>query len=57
MVTSKDVARIANVSASTVSRVFSNPSLVNKETSEKVITVAKQPSLYPERCCTQPQVE
>ncbi len=42
MVTSKDVAKIANVSASTVSRVFSNPALVNKETSEKVLNVAKQ---------------
>jgi len=42
MVTSKDVAKVASVSASTVSRVFSNPSLVNKETSEKVFSVAKQ---------------
>ena len=35
MVSSKQVAEMAGVSISTVSRVFSNPSLVNKKTLEK----------------------
>jgi len=42
MVTSKDVAKAANVSVSTVSRVFSNPALVNKATIEKVEAIARQ---------------
>ncbi len=42
MVTSKDVAKAAQVSVSTVSRVFSNPALVNKATIEKVETIARQ---------------
>ncbi|MDD5293711.1 MAG: LacI family DNA-binding transcriptional regulator [Candidatus Izemoplasmatales bacterium] len=42
MVTSKDVAKAANVSVSTVSRVFSNSALVNKETIAKVEAVARQ---------------
>lgn len=42
MITSKEVAKIANVSVSTVSRVFSNPALVNKSTIEKVEAIARQ---------------
>ncbi len=42
MITSKEVAKAANVSVSTVSRVFSNPVLVNKATIEKVEAIAKQ---------------
>lgn len=41
VVTSKDVARAANVSQPTVSRVFSNPDLVKPETAQKVLDTAR----------------
>lgn len=47
MVTSKDVAKSANVSISTVSRVFSNPSLVNEETIEKIKRIAEELNYFP----------
>lgn len=40
-VTSKDVAKLANVSQPTVSRVFSNPDLVKPETAQKVRFASK----------------
>lgn len=40
MVSSKDVAKIAGVSMSTVSRVFSNSDLVNSETAQRVLEIA-----------------
>lgn len=40
MVSSKDVAKMAGVSVSTVSRVFSNPDLVNSETAQRVLEIA-----------------
>lgn len=40
MVSSKDVAKMAGVSVSTVSRVFSNSDLVNRETAQRVLDVA-----------------
>ena len=42
MATIKDVARLAGVNPSTVSRVFSGKAPVKKETSEKVFKVAKE---------------
>jgi DNA-binding LacI/PurR family transcriptional regulator len=40
MVTIKDVARQANVSVATVSRVFSGANVVREETSKKIRDVA-----------------
>ena len=47
MVTSKDVAKAANVSISTVSRVFSNPGYVNEKTIERVRKVARELHYFP----------
>ncbi len=47
MVTSKDVAKAANVSISTVSRVYSNPKLVNEETIQKVKKIAAELNYFP----------
>jgi len=41
MIKMKDVAKLANVSPSTVSRVLSNPDLVQKETRERVLEVVE----------------
>ncbi|GAF63997.1 putative transcriptional regulator [Bacillus sp. TS-2] len=46
-VTRKDVAKIAEVSEATVSRVFSNHHSVKAETKEKVLKVASQLNYYP----------
>ena len=48
MVSSKQVAEMAGVSISTVSRVFSNPSLVNKKTLEKVLKIAEELNYVPD---------
>lgn len=48
MVSSKLVAEMAGVSISTVSRVFSNPSLVNKKTLEKVLKIAEELNYVPD---------
>lgn len=48
MVSSKQVAEIAGVSISTVSRVFSNPKLVNKKTLEKVLKIAEELNYVPD---------
>lgn len=48
MITSKEVAKAANVSISTVSRVFSNPKLVNTETIKKVKEIAAQLNYFPD---------
>jgi LacI family repressor for deo operon, udp, cdd, tsx, nupC, and nupG len=42
-----DVAKLANVSPATVSRVLSNPDLVSKETREKVLNVINQVNYKP----------
>ncbi len=38
----KDIARIANVSSSTVSRALQNSPLISRDTAEKIQTIAKQ---------------
>ena len=48
MVSSKQVAELAGVSISTVSRVFSNPKLVNKKTLEKVLKIAEELNYVPD---------
>lgn len=48
MVSSKQVAEMAGVSISTVSRVFSNPKLVNKKTLEKVLKIAEELNYVPD---------
>lgn len=48
MVSSKQVADLAGVSISTVSRVFSNPNLVNKKTLEKVLKIANELNYVPD---------
>lgn len=48
MVSSKLVAEMAGVSISTVSRVFSNPKLVNKNTLEKVLKIAEELNYVPD---------
>ena len=47
MKTSRDVAKIANVSQATVSRVFSNPDLVSEKTKNKVLKAAKKLNYFP----------
>ncbi len=42
MTTMVDVAKLANVSNATVSRVFSNPDAVSKDTKEKVLKAAEE---------------
>ena len=46
-VTIYDIARAAGVSPSTVSRVFNNQKLVNKDTKEKVLKVVKEYQYQP----------
>ena len=48
MVSSKQVAELAGVSVSTVSRVYSNPKLVNKKTLEKVLKIAEELNYVPD---------
>ena len=47
MVSSKDVAKLAGVSVSTVSRVFSNTELVNEKTAQRVMDAAKKLNYVP----------
>ena len=47
MVSSKDVAKLAGVSVSTVSRVFSNTELVNETTAKRVMDAARQLNYVP----------
>src|SRR4026208_913652 len=47
MVTIKDVARQANVSVATVSRVFSGANVVREETSKRIRDVAARPRYAP----------
>ena len=47
MVTSQDVARIANVSQSTVSRCFRNDVYVNSKTRMRVLKAAEELGYYP----------
>lgn len=47
MVSSKELAKAANVSIATISRVFSNPELVNPKTREKVLRIAKEINYVP----------
>ena len=49
MVTAKDVAKLANVSISTVSRVLNGKSTISKETREKVLDAAQQLGFQPNR--------
>jgi LacI family transcriptional regulator len=49
MITIKDVARLANVSAGTVSNVFNKPECVAPETIERVKNAAKELDYYPNR--------
>src|SRR5688572_30075839 len=42
-----DVAKLANVSPATVSRVLSNPELVSKETRQKVLDVINEVNYKP----------
>lgn len=46
-VTIKDVARLANVSPSTVSRVLSNSNMISEETKERVRKAVKELKYYP----------
>lgn len=48
MVSSKDVAKLANVSQATVSRVLNSPELVRPETVEKVMKAIKQLNYHPD---------
>jgi DNA-binding LacI/PurR family transcriptional regulator len=48
MVSSKKVADLAGVSISTVSRVFSNPSLVNEKTRKKILKIANELNYFPD---------
>lgn len=48
-----DVARIANVSPATVSRVMRHPNLVSKETRDKVLDVIKQLNYQPHMIASQ----
>jgi DNA-binding LacI/PurR family transcriptional regulator len=48
MVTSKEVAKLAGVSISTVSRVFSRPDKVNEKTKEKVLRIAEELHYIPD---------
>ena len=45
--TIKDVAKIANVSEATVSRVMSNSSLISDKTKEKVMEVVRKLDYFP----------
>lgn len=47
MVTINDIARIAGVSKTTVSRVMSNPNIVNQETREKILSIIKEQHFIP----------
>lgn len=47
MVSSKELAKVANVSIATISRVFSNSDLVNPQTREKVLKIAKEINYVP----------
>lgn len=48
LVSSKDVAKLANVSQATVSRVLNTPELVRPETVEKVMKAIKQLNYHPD---------
>ena len=45
--TIKDVAKIANVSEATVSRVMSNSNLISNKTKKKVMEVVRQLDYFP----------
>ena len=47
MITIRDIAREANVSVATVSRVLNNPKIVNEARRERVLEVIKQHNYYP----------
>ena len=47
MVTSQDVARLANVSQATVSRAFREDVYINPETKKKVLKAAEELGYYP----------
>lgn len=47
MITIKDIARLANVSKSTVSRVINNYPDVNKETKERIIKIMQKNNYWP----------
>ena len=49
-----DVAREANVSVATVSRVVNNIPLVNEETRERVLAAIKKTGYKTECHCTEP---
>ncbi|RKJ08313.1 LacI family transcriptional regulator, partial [Butyricicoccus sp. 1XD8-22] len=48
MVSSKDVAKLANVSQTTVSRVLNSPELVRPKTVEKVMKAIKELNYHPD---------
>ena len=46
-VTIKDIAKLANVSHTTVSRALNNSSLINEETKKKIKEIAKELNYVP----------
>ena len=55
MVTSRDVAKLANVSQATVSRAFREDVYIDSETKKKVQEAAKELGYYPNYSATQPE--
>ena len=51
MATLKDVAKLANVDVSTVSRALNNTSYVHPETKERVYAAARELGYRPPRSC------
>ncbi|MGZ3557967.1 MAG: LacI family DNA-binding transcriptional regulator, partial [Thermodesulfobacteriota bacterium] len=46
-ITIKDIARMANVSHTTVSRALNDKSRIKKETKEKILSIAKELNYRP----------